>query len=67
MPDRQQETGRVEPLARVDHDMVDASGAGVDDEALHVADSLAIRTEDGQPLEVHHCVVDVSRIEITKP
>ena len=41
--------------------------AGVDYEALHVANSLAIRTEDGQALEVHHRVVDVSRIEITKP
>ena len=47
--------------------MVDASGAGVDHEAFHVANSLAIGTEDGQALEVHHCVVDVSRIEITKP
>ena len=47
--------------------MVDASGAGVDYEALDVANSLAIRTEDGQALEVHHRVVDVSRIEITKP
>jgi hypothetical protein len=47
--------------------MVDAPGAGVDHKTVDLADSLAIRADDVEAVEAHHCVVHISCIEIPKP
>ena len=46
--------------------MVDAPGVGVDDKAVDVADSLAVRADDVEPVEADNRVIDVSGIEITQ-
>jgi hypothetical protein len=47
--------------------MVDATRARVDDKSVDLADSLPVRADDLQAVEPDYRVIDVSRIEITKP
>jgi hypothetical protein len=67
MADRQEEAPEVVLDTRVDHDMVDSLGVHVDHEPLDIADRVAICAQNREPVEIHHRIVDVSRIEITKP